>query len=314
MASFQVHYGSWNDRSHHSSFSGSTITLPIQYSNYLVSALAVAVTIGASCLWVVIAFILHQVIVTEKNTDHIGLQHQVILRNSPSPLGTLWELVKVCIAWRRTKARRLTRRSLAVAIPALLVWGTFTAASILVANVASKSFGQIQVLIEQNDCGFWQYEDNGFNRSTVDGSIGAKFRKDATNAQIYARSWYGNSLKSLNAQSLFPTTALAFQNSTTAPCPVAEARCALGPNSAFSLQTDILDSHLHLGINAPKKDRILFQKNLTCSVLSVDDLARLNGTILEFFLGPRPGSGDYEAASNAFDTSLTDTIDEYRLR
>jgi hypothetical protein len=174
-----------------------------------------------------------------------------------------------------------------VALPALLVWLVFAAASIFAGQVASRSFSQIHVLLEENDCGSWSIsiESAGSISAAYAGFI-SKITKDVKDAQSYARDWYNGSSTSLTAQSLFPVTRLPFENATV-PCPFPNAqRCALGPSSAISMETHMLDSHVHFGINAPKSDRVLFQKNLVCSVLAVDDLTYENETLISFFLGP----------------------------
>ena len=89
---------------------------------------------------------------------------------------------------------------------------------------------------------------------------------------------YGDSEGVLAAQTLFPQTRIGYEVDKSAACPWS-GRCILGEQSAFSMQTPVLDSHEALGINAKPEDRITYQKNITCSVVDVRDLqTRRNDT------------------------------------
>jgi hypothetical protein len=278
MSEQRVFTGFWINRSQ-STILGATITLPMRYANYVVSTLTVAVTVCASCAWIVAAFALHHILSSRKQSDTVGLQHQIILRNSGSPLSTLWGIIRIQVAWQKS-ARGLWKRSLSLAIPALLMFVLFAAASILVAEVASKSYDQIQVLLKPGDCGFW-----ASNVSAGFSHFNTKIMRDTADARIYAANWYTNSTAVTAARALYPTTRLPYHTAENVSCPVAKRLCRLGENGAFEMETNVLDSHQMFGINAPPEDRIGFQKKTTCSVIEVDEFARGDNTTLFLFLG-----------------------------
>jgi hypothetical protein len=282
-----VKTGLWIDKSQ-SNVLGATITLPVRWSNILVSVLTVAVTIIASCFWTIGAFLLHQYTIRRQNVDVVHLQHQVILRNSVSPLFSLWEVMKVQSAWKRRRVVGLKRRSLLVGLPALLIWTIFTIASIFVSEVASKSYSQIPVLLVPDDCGYFSW--NGLTQPEL-GERRVKTTKDTIAARAYAGNWYSNSSTQSSASSIFPVNTLPYTIQPNASCPFDASRCALGPSSGFSLTTDLLDSHSMFGINAPVSDRIGLQINVTCTVVHVADLikevANAEGWVeQDFYLGP----------------------------
>jgi hypothetical protein len=298
MASYQAYTGIWHDRSY-SVIYGTTLTLSIRSANFLVSALTVAVTISATCFWIVVAFLIQQVIIQTNHPDLLDLQRQVSLRNSSSSLGSLWNAITLGWAWRRTRARNVFRRSAIVAVPALLIWISFAAASILVAEVASKSYEGVHALLVPYKCGYYEYDiadESGFEPFTTvaRSAIQTKVSRDTSNAQSYAKNMYSDHLNTLAMESQFPSISLPFHN-VTVSCPFASKRCLLGPSSAFSVKTEPLDSHIHFGINARKQDRVLFETNLTCSVLDVEDLTSIDpsATYLQFALGPKRRLSNY---------------------
>jgi hypothetical protein len=283
MSQLSLYTGIWQDHSHTAMY-GATLTLSIRYGNILISVLTVAVTISATCFWIITSFLLHQFIVRGQNTDVVGLQHQVILRNSSSILGSLWEIIKVHLAWRHSASRSLLRQTVILAFPIAIIWSLFTVASILVSDVASKSYVQTHALLRPQNCGYWWID---VVPGRLDGA--AKILEDTLGARIYANHWYGNSSTKLASTSLLPVDTVPYSTWTRSFCPFDNARCV--PNfPSFTIETDILDSHETFGINAPLKDRVQLQKRLECANIVTGDLWEKNGTDLLFYFGP---AGDY---------------------
>lgn len=88
-------------------------------------------------------------------------------------------------------------------------------------------------------------------------------------ARTYAIDYYGGSRRD-RQRSPFPVTALPFIVDTSAACPFDLDMCLLGPNGSISFDTGLLDSHHHLGINAPKSERIQYRRKTTCTPLLLD--------------------------------------------
>ena len=301
MLDYQVYIGFWIDHSY-STVLGATLTLPIRWANYVVSALTVAVTISATCFWIITAYCLHQSIVHHGNVDVVGLQNQVILRNSSSPLGSLWELIKVQLAWRNGTIPKVRKRKLLIAVPALLIWLLFTTASVFVSEIASKSYTETEILMAPTVCGSW-----AFNTTTVAGlgAASSKTQRDTIRGRLYAGSWYDNSSTSLATRSLFPVNSLPYITNANTSCPFDASRCLLGQNTAFSMATPLLDSHSMFGINAPKSDRVQFQKNVTCAVVNVQDMTEVvNNTIFQVYVGSIVGFSNYTFQYNELISDL----------
>jgi hypothetical protein len=287
MSNYTIRTGFWYDHTH-SNILGATLTLEMAWGNRLVSALTTAVTISGSCFWIILAFALHQTIIIGHNTDVLGLQHGVMLRNSGSASGTLWDLTKSWRAWRQG-TRKVWLRSLALIIPALVVWLGFLAAGILVSDVASKSYTGVQVLLEPSECGYWIYDSSSNANSLANGAV--RMLQDTFNARAYAANWYGNTSSVLAASSLFPQARLPYSTKVNTSCPINPERCW---SSGFTMITPPLDSHVMLGINAPSSNRVQFQKTVTCAVVETEDFVEEVGNTLYYMYGPgRPNNWTY---------------------
>jgi hypothetical protein len=93
----------------------------------------------------------------------------------------------------------------------------------------------------------------------------------------YARACYGDT-PTKGQCGIYPVPSLKWtsENNVTCPFPKSTA-CWGGETAAFKMTTEKLDSHIHLGINAPESRRIQYRKETTCSPL-VQQRSRLNGT------------------------------------
>lgn len=306
--------GVWWDYSK-SSTSSATLTLSTTSSNYLLSALAFLVTLAGTSAWNMMAFLLHW-LKTRQTTDSpthvIDLMHQVSLRNSAGSISTLWEAIKIHRAWSSSSSKRqsglenrdqnkqqqhspspppqLLKKTCMVAVPALLVWVVFAIAAVFTSNVAnSKGYGTpIIARLQPQNCGFWN-----FNTTTSDGYAASLMKKvnDTTQARSYVTNFYANTSKASPARSLFITSALPYNVSTVAPCPVPAAkRCLGGPNSAFEMTSAALDSHTMLGVNAQPSDRVTIQIKVTCSPVGVGSFAKQSNINDSLFLDLSLGS------------------------
>lgn len=270
------------------------LTLPVGYGNLLVSALAILVKMAGTSFWNITALLLHCWNVQDGPASAVVLQHRVILRNSRSALSMVWESLKIHHAWSASKPSRLLWHTCSISIPALVIWTGFTAAALFSSAVANKAYGAVIARTKAEACGFWEYNTSnaaGYAAKT------SKLNNDAVQARMYAANFYNrNVTSSSTARSIFVRPSLPYSTSTSAPCPVpASRRCLLGRNAAYSVTTDLLDSHEMLGINASPQDRVSLQFDLTCSPLFTDDLVQpkvyRNATHLVWFLGNTATNG-----------------------
>ncbi|KAJ9427824.1 hypothetical protein FOXG_18867 [Fusarium oxysporum f. sp. lycopersici 4287] len=86
--------GLWWDHSK-TAILAATLTLPLNYSNLLLSGLTILVTIAGSSFWNIVAFFLHEWKAKSENPNALDLQQQVSLRNSAGATQTLWEAFKI---------------------------------------------------------------------------------------------------------------------------------------------------------------------------------------------------------------------------
>jgi hypothetical protein len=155
----------------------------------------------------------------------------------------------------------------------------------LSSHIAKPAYQSSDVRVSRNKCGLWT-----FDTSTEDGLTAQQLKllNDTLGGRTYARACYSEDLNSIN-----PTLCSFYtvQNLTYMRVPL-ESKCPFGfkqtsenldllftngecddyYNSGSHLMfTDLLDWHEHLGINAPQYDRIKFQKNTTCSPISISN-------------------------------------------
>lgn len=70
--------------------------------------------------------------------------------------------------------------------------------------------------------------------------------------------------------------------------------CLMGNTAAYSMTSQRINSHTHLGINAPRNSRVEFEKTTTCAPLTYRNFTKIvNATLDPNSLG-RPGDTIYQ--------------------
>ncbi|KAJ9608181.1 hypothetical protein H2200_007169 [Cladophialophora chaetospira] len=245
---------------------GSTITLSARSASVLTAVLAVFVTVVGRCLWKILSFVAHQSSTSANAEDGIYHQHQLVLRNTGSPLQAAKSFAD--IAWRwRTKGRRPWLRSLPLAVFALVFLLAFGAASILT-SLVTRAAGA-QRLIISNDCGYWSFDP----AATLEQRTLAMQYKDLNDTLVaaeYARQCYDKdtSLNNKLRCGMYTKQSIDWKSMDT-ECPFDHSICSVP--QAYKMDTGIVDSHFDLGVNAPRSGRVGFRKVTTCSPLSSTD-------------------------------------------
>jgi len=263
-----------------------TLTLPAEHGDKLVSFLTFLVTLAGASFWDIVALLLHSWKVKQPKPTALDLQHRVSLRNTRSSSAMFWRILKIHWAWSGRRPPGLLGKTCSIAAPALLVWLLFAAASLFTSSVATKAYGTVIARIDPQNCGF---------TDSSKGDQASKILNDTMKARTYVATFYANTTNSATARSAYLRPTFQVSVNTTAPCPVPDTeRCMLGPNGAFSISSEPLNSNDHLGINAPVKDRINLHMKTTCSpiILYRDEVGvgQLgNTTVLNFYLGPMAG-------------------------
>jgi hypothetical protein len=302
MSSVPVYTGFWHDYSANGAGTW-TLTLNVRWSSFLLTALSAFVGIVGASFWSILAFAIHQFRARPGQEDALYFQQQAIYRNPSSAFGTFIELFNICWAWRShrqgTSSQRMVQRSLLFSLPPLLVFVGFTIAAVFVGDVTRPKYESNNVKIKSSNCGML-VANNQQSLAAFSTTV-SKFANDTIAARAYARSCYGQTTTSsvcgLYAQQSLPYT------SSNVKCPFGEdtnGQRLCSVDLALMLDSGLLDSSEHLGINAPKNDRILFRRSLTCSPINVTAYQKPSNLTDEdgfanwqYFLGPIDGVADW---------------------
>lgn len=96
---------------------------------------------------------------------------------------------------------------------------------------------------------------------------------DTLAATTYSRACYGTAQNALQCTQ-YPQSQLSWEVNQNATCPFSQDLCFYGASSAYEMDTGLIDSHVALGINAPKSERVQYRKVTTCKrVLNLQCLA-----------------------------------------
>lgn len=269
--SFPVYVGRWQDYYQGSTSSGDVITLDVRSAGNLISALSLFVSFVGSAFWSLCCLVMHQYLAQRGSSDTLRIQHRVLFGSSAEPLGAIIDLIMILIAWwprnGHVRANKLKLRSGGLLMPPLVILIGFTAASLLVSNVAGDSYASNNVLITPTNCGSFIYD------TTPDGirAEQQKILNDTIAGRAYADNCYGIS-QGVAQCNLFPSPAISY-NTTRVSCPFGNndsgiSLCIGDQGQALQLDTGLRDTNDLLGINAAPENRILIRKSLTCSPIN----------------------------------------------
>lgn len=237
---------------------------------------------GGTSLWGIICYAMHQMRATQSEKDDIHHQIQIILRNASSGWNIIIGLWKIAWARRGTSTPILLR-----ALPLVAVSTMYLSALAVASLLSSRAIvGNNEVLIRGTTCG-WQgeYPATGDLQSprdyaTADALI-VSSRSSLQKSAAYVESCYGNDTDSASCGSYVKDNVVSAID-FNAPCPFAVKLCAA---SAISIDSGLLDSDRHLGVNSHTKERVSFRKVTTCSPFSAQNYTvltnlTLNGTVI----------------------------------
>ena len=265
----QIYTGLWINWSH-GAVLGSTLTLSASHGGLLTAFLAIFVSVAGAACWTITSFALHQYRAKLEYQDGLHHQQQLILRGNFSPISAFSQFSQLIYHWQ-SLAKNPIRRTLPLAIPALLNLILFALASVFSSQVA-KAPGN-EALISPGNCGDISWSDD--LSFTLSRSIYAsKVLNDSANAAAYARACYSTSQKPLLCNQ-YAKQQIPWKVNRNSSCPFGESMCLLGPSAALELDTGLISSHDVLGINAPPKHRINYRKVTTCSPITTKNHFRV---------------------------------------
>lgn len=259
---YPIYLGVWTNWSR-GSVMGLTLTMTRNNADLLIALVAFYVAFVGGRIWRVFCFACHSIVSSKSNKPRHGTyhQHQVIMRNSPSAPNAVVALVQVLWAWRSTKGRPT-----GVLVITLFLAAFFSLAFLVASSFSSRlsTVAGDEVLIARGRCGWLDQGEDNF-----DGFIGVyspHISKLFLNAANYAQECYGENRSGLLGCNKFVQQALPFTVDTNAPCPFEPGLCRTN-TSNIRLDTGLIDSNDHIGLNAKPEDRVLWRRVLHCAPL-----------------------------------------------
>ncbi|KAJ3455652.1 hypothetical protein MRS44_017134 [Fusarium solani] len=262
---FNVYTGVWVDYSQ-GRIAGATITLTSRNGSILVAALSMFLVFVGSQFWNILSFVIHQMNATDKATDILHCQHQAIFRNAGTSIGAARELLALPFSWRRgqpepRKFSMIIFRSWAwafLAITNFCVWSVVGLFSSVITKSASSD-----ILVRPGTCGivFDKTSETGFSSKALNQTI---------IADTHARACYGSNGNPAQCN-LFVQPQIAWAENTNASCPLGSGFCS----ATLELDSGYIDSHRHLGINAPLENRISYRRVTKCAVVDPEVVRNL---------------------------------------
>lgn len=213
-----------------------------------------------------------------------------------------------------TYSRRLfwrTRRSvrglklLATALVACLCLGAFTVSGAFSSRI-STGVGD-EVLIQSERCGFYYSSNTDIN--------GASYYSLSHPAQVldqaanYAQQCYLNGSSGLDCNRWIQSR-LEGAVDYEAPCPFGEGMCRT-TSSNIRMDTGYIDSHVHLGINAPADQRVRWRNVLHCAPLVTAGFTSQQTTPLRNFTRYHYGNHIAPTGPQDYIYSAADVLSQY---
>ena len=269
---------------------GATITVSSRDGTLLISFIATFVTIVGAQLWRILSYMIHQIRSSKDPQDGLHYQQQNILRNTASAGGAAWSFLEQAWYWHGKASMSILRT-----IP----WTLFSVIYLILfallatfSSEVSKSAGRTR-LLRGGDCGIWVTDGDGTSDLAVQ-AYNQKMANESIVSSTYAKACYGSNPVKASCQT-FPVPALQWTAEANATCPFDDRLCLLGENAAYKMTSEKIDTHIHLGINAPTKRRLQFTKETTCSPLAqqrqpkegadAPGLGAAGDTLLDYFYG-----------------------------
>jgi len=213
----------------------------------------------------VLCWVVHTIHSSSEPQDTFHHEIQVLLASGSTAFQCATKVVELTCAWWCKK--NLKHRLYAFGLSALCIAYAvgIISASIFISAKVSSTGGL--VLVQPNHCG-WPPHDHDEKNLTRGLALYIPGIRIYRNALSYAQKCYGHTEVPNGAScSSFITPRIQRTLERNVDCPFFIDTCK---SEAIYLDSGLIGSHEHLGINAPPQDRIQFRKKLVCSVLKSD--------------------------------------------
>jgi hypothetical protein len=197
-----------------------------------------------------------------KRRDALWHQKRTILRNSK----TFWEVATSYLSLSFTygwSKHGVLLRTLPAILSAFVLSMVFLIALPFLTTFVMLHEEGNQVLITSPDCGIWGPDEY------VSGKFATEQATRWNTAVQYVDSCYETNADSGLCDNLFVNRTLGWKMEEVG-CPFDSICIQHKEHPAVRLETEQVDSHYHLGLNAPPHDRIQFRRNVMCSPINLD--------------------------------------------
>jgi len=275
---FPVYIGAWINWSH-GPVMGATLTLGRSQGNLLIAFIAFFVGFVGTRFWRMLCLATHFYSSSQLAKPGIHHQRQATLRNSADAAAGLWELVCIAWAWKsKAKAKDLFFVMAPAILLAILCAIGFAVASGFSSQISSAMGNE--VLLRASQCG---YLDDG--KFTDLAPWLTLWRPYASGTWIgssnYARECYRKDGSGFLGCDTFVQRSLPFTVNASAACPFPDPNMCVTQNANILLDSGLLDSHEHFGLNSRPENRVQWRKVMHCAPLVTEGfktVTRVNGT------------------------------------
>lgn len=239
---------------------GSTLTLPRREADQLVAFTAFFVALVSSRFWCLVCQAYHTCYSTQEPRDALHHQRQAILRNSVSALADSFRLASLSWTWRGPISRGI-RRTMLVFLSAVICAAGFATASVLSSWISTALNNE--VLISGGGCGIVMGDASDISANSL---IEPYWARLASTAENYAQQCYSSESTRMVDCNLFVKDHLPGSVNQRAQCPFQAEVCRSNSSNLY-LDSGLLDSGEHFGLNTAPGDRIQFRSVLHCAPL-----------------------------------------------
>ena len=257
----------WTDGPIH----GSTLTLNTRDGAFLIAFLALYVTLTGTHLWQLMCWITFHFRSTGGHPAAQDDPLQTLLRNSDSSSAAASDFGFAAWRWRRTRSQELRRSVIALHALAVVTMVSFLVAGIFSSKVTNT---RSDVLLRSANCGFWtklkdpgDYGQDIVRVSRWEGQTSVNWADSSLLTQYCSKRAQSGASACMPPGRDFVQTTTSLHDE----CPFSAIPCT---SQTLVLDSGLVGSSEHLGINTPDRDKIAFRKHLTCATINATSFTR----------------------------------------
>lgn len=258
---------------------GSTLTLKRSDGDLVIAFTAFFLTFVATRFWRLLCFMFHRLYSTSEPEDALYHQRQAILRNA----ATAEEAFRlfVMLVWTSRQSRRWFRLALMLLATAFCIV-TFAVASGFSSRISDSNGGE--VLLTGYNCGYLYDPADSFLDDPYRGET-------LENAANYVQQCYSGNGDGPDCGRFVKSHLVGVTIDENAACPFSNELCRSTEN--IRLDTGLIDSHDHLGLNAPHSQHISWRRVFSCGPLVTEGYTSQENTSIGlmtlYHYGDSPG-------------------------